>query len=535
MKIGQMMKRSTAKPDMLDDLRRAMAAGIPTLPTAENAEAMTPGPDGLHQTNGARRALVAGMGLATRIARRLRFEIADMKPRPKESCPSDGVRSALLAGASVMGLLIFGGGLWAGTASLAGAVLASGTVVVDSNVKKVQHASGGTVGAIFVEDGDRVEQGALLIRLDETVVRASLQIVTKQLDEIAVRKTRLTAERDGADLLAIPAALESRQSEAEIAALIGAERNMFVSRREARLGQKGQLRQRIAQLRQEADGLAAQQWAKGREIDLVGKELEGAEQLYDRKLMPITKLTALQRDAARLEGERGQLKSQQAQTMGRISEIELQIIQIDQDLRAEVMKDLREMTAKEAELVERRIAAEDQLRHIEIRAPQAGLVHQLAVHTVGGVIAQGEALMLIVPEHDALVVEARIAPQDIDHVRAGQPAFIRFTAFDQHTTPEFEAQVSRVAADLTKDQQTGAAYYVARLSLTRPAGKAGADGSADTGQGARGGKAENTGSKGFALIPGMPAEVHIRTGERTALSYFLKPLSDQVVRAFAER
>ena len=166
-----------------------------------------------------------------------------------------------------------------------------------------------------------------------------------------------------------------------------------------------------------------------------------------------------------MEGERAQLRAQQAQAAGRISEIELQIIQLDQDMRAEVMKDLREATAKEAELVERRIAAEDQLRHIEIRAPQSGLVHQLAVHTVGGVIGQGETLMLIIPEHDALVVEAKVAPQDIDHVRPGQPAYIRFTAFDQRTTPEFEGQVTRVSADLTKDQQTGAAYYVARLTL----------------------------------------------------------------------
>jgi HlyD family secretion protein len=472
--------------------------------------------------------------LAAAIGRRIRYEIAEaLRPRDDGPHPSDGVRRALIVGLLVVGVLVFGGGLWAGTVSLAGAVLATGTVVVDSNVKKVQHASGGTVGAILVEDGDRVEQGALLIRLDETMVRASLQIVTKQLDEIAVRKMRLTAERDGADALAIPPELEPRQSELEIAALLTAERNLFASRHDARLGQTAQLRQRIAQLRQEADGLAAQQWAKGREIDLVGKELDGAEKLYGRNLMPITKLTALQREAARLAGERGQLISQQAQTTGRVAEIELQIIQIDQDLRAEVMKELREVTAKEAELVERRVAAEDQLRHIEIRAPQTGLVHQLTVHTVGGVIAQGETLMLIVPEHDALVVEAKIAPQDIDHVRAGQPAFIRFTAFDQRTTPEFDAQVTRVAADLTKDQQTGAAYFVARLSLTRRAGEA--DGDVMDAHGVAGRQPEGGAGKGFALVPGMPAEVHIRTSERTALSYFLKPLTDQVARAFTER
>lgn len=451
----------------------------------------------------------------------------------------DGVRGALIGGIIVLAALVLGGGLWAGTASLAGAVLASGTVVVDSNVKKIQHATGGTVGAIYVKDGDRVEKGALLLRLDETMVRANLQIITKQLDEIAVRKMRLLAEQGGADAITLAASLRNRQSETEIDALIAAERNLFASRRDARLGQKAQLRQRIAQLRQEADGLAAQQWAKGREIDLVGKELEGAETLWSRNLMPISKLTALQREAARLEGERAQLKSQQAQATGRIAEIELQIIQLDQDLRAEALKELREATSKEAELAERRIAAENQLRHIDIRAPHAGLVHQLTVHTVGGVVAQGETLMLIVPELDALVVEAKIAPQDIDHVRAGQPAFIRFTAFDQRTTPEFEAQVTRVSADLTKEPETGSAYFIARLAPNRPPTAPVMRGK-DAGAGVKmenGGRDgdRSTAGKEFTLVPGMPAEVHIRTGERTALSYFLKPLSDQFARAFTER
>jgi HlyD family secretion protein len=430
---------------------------------------------------------------------------------------SDGVRSALTGGLAAAGLLVFGGGLWASTATLSGAVLVSGTVVVESNVKKVQHAAGGTVGRIFVQDGDKVEQGTLLIKLDETIVRANLQIVTKQLDEISVRRIRLMAEQEGAASLALPPDIAARQSESEMAALLAGESKLFDSRRTARQGQQAQLRERIAQLRQEADGLAAQQWAKGREIDLVGHELEGAEKLWEKNLISIAKFTALQREAARLEGERAQLRAQHAQTRGRISEIELQIIQLDQDLRSEVMKELREATAKEAELVERRVAAEDQLRRIEIRAPIAGIVHQLAVHTIGGVIGQGEALMLIVPEQDALVVEAKITPQDIDNVRPGQPAFIRFTAFDQRTTPEFEAKVTRVSADLTTEQQTGASYYVARLALER-----------DANPGA-------TASGVLTLMPGMPAEVHIRTGERTAMSYFLKPLSDQFARAFAEQ
>lgn len=431
----------------------------------------------------------------------------------------DGVRSALLWGLAVAVVFVLGGGLWAALVPMSGAVLASGTVVVDTNVKKVQHGTGGTVGEIFVNDGDRVEQGALLLKLDETIVRANLQITLKQLDELGARKARLLAEQDGASALALPPVLEARLAETEFGALIAAERKLFESRLAARMGQKAQLRERIAQLRQEVDSLTGQQWTKGREIDLVEKELDGAEQLFELKLMPIAKLTALQREAARLEGERAQLRSLQAQTAGRISETELQIIQLDQDMRAEVMKELREVTAKESELGERRIAAEDQLRHVEIRAPQTGLVHQLTVHTVGGVIAQGETLLLIVPEHDALVVEAKIAPQYIDNVRPGQPAYVRFSAFDQRTTPEFDAHVSRISPDLTKDQETGMGYYVARLAIDRmPDVNAG-----------------NGGVKRFALLSGMPAEIHIRTGDRTAMSYFLKPMRDQFARAFTEQ
>jgi HlyD family secretion protein len=430
----------------------------------------------------------------------------------------DGVRGAMLSGLAVVALLAGGVGAWGAAASLSGAVLAPGAVVVDSNVKKVQHPSGGTVGQIFVREGDRVALGALLIRLDETVARANLQIVAKQLDELAVQQARLKAERDGAAAVETPPALAARRALPEVAALLAGERSLFESRRSAREGQKAQFRERINQLHEEIEGLGGQRAAKTREVELVKKELAGAETLWKQNLMPITRLTSLQREAARLEGEQAQLRAQTAQARGRISEIELQIIQLDQELRASANKELREIQAKEAELVERRVTAEHQIRHIDIRAPQAGAVHQLAVHTIGGVIAQGETIMLIVPENDALVIEAKVAPQDIDQVRPGQPALLRFTAFDQRSTPEFEGRVTRVSADLTREQQTGAAYYIARLALDRAAGPKG-----------------NPPAGGLTLIPGMPVEAHIRTGERTALSYFVKPLRDQFARAFTER
>ena len=259
--------------------------------------------------------------------------------------------------------------------------------------------------------------------------------------------------------------------------------------------------------------MTGQQDAKSRELELINKELKGLETLWTKHLVPVTKYLATQREAARLLGERGQLMAQAAQAKGKIAETELQILGLDHDLRSEVIKDLRETQGKLAELSERRIAAEDQLKRVDIRAPQSGIVHQLAVHTVGGVVTQSEPIMLIVPEGDALVIEVRIAPQDIDQVHPGQPAFVRFPAFNQRTTPEFNGDVQRVAADITKEQQTNQFYFIARITLSEPELKR-------LGQ--------------LKLVPGMPAEVHIKTTERTAMSYLVKPLSDQIARAFTE-
>ena len=236
--------------------------------------------------------------------------------------------------------------------------------------------------------------------------------------------------------------------------------------------------------------------------------------LWQKNLVPITRLTSLERDAARLEGERSQLGGMIAQSKGKIAEIELQIIQIDQDLRSEVGKDLIETRSKLSELAERKIAAVDQLNRIDIRAPQSGRVHELAVHTVGGVIAPGEQIMLIVPDTDALAVDVKIMPHDIDQVYVGQTATMRFAAFNQKTTPEIDGQVSVISPDITQDQRTGASYYTARVSLNRQ-------------------ELEKLG--GSKLVPGMPVDVFIKTQGRTTLSYLLKPLQDQAGRAFKER
>jgi HlyD family secretion protein len=420
----------------------------------------------------------------------------------------------MIAGIVVVVVLAGGVGGWAATTELSGALIAQGSIMVDSNVKKVQHPTGGVVGELRVHDGDKVKAGEIVVRLDDTVTRANLAIVTKGLDEFNARKARLIAERDGASAITFPDEMLARPDEPTVANAITNERKLFELRRTARAGQKAQLRQRIDQLQEEIGGLTAQQAAKTREITLIGQELEGVRDLYKKNLVPITRLTTLERDAARIEGERAQLIASVAQAKGKIVETELQIIQIDQDLSSEVAKDMREVDGKIGEFVERKVTAEDQLKRIDIRAPQDGTVLQSTVHTVGGVITAGDAIMMIVPGADNLIVEAKFNPQDVDQLQLGQTAMLRFSSFNQRTTPEIAGKVTRISADTTTDQRTGQSYYTVRVSMpTEEVMKLG----------------------DVKLIPGMPVEVFAQTGERTVFSYLVKPLHDQLMRAFREK
>ena len=424
------------------------------------------------------------------------------------------IRRHLAAGIALVVVLACGVGGWAVATEVSGAVIAPGQLVVETNVKKVQHPTGGVVGELTVRDGSEVKTGDILVRLDDTVTRANLAIVVKSLDELAARQARLEAERDGIDRITFPQDLLDRRDVPDVAKLVSGETRLFELRRSARAGQKAQLKERIDQLREEIDGRKGQIEAKAREIVLIGQELDGVRELWRKNLIQIQRVTALERDAVRIEGERAQFVAANAQTKGKISETELQILQIDQDLRTEVGKDLAEIRGKVSELVERKVAAEDQLKRVDIRAPQDGFVHQLSVHTVGGVVTPGEAIMMVVPRADLLTVEARIAPPDIDQVRVGQHAVLRFSAFNQRTTPELNGDVRVVSADVTQDQKTGVMYYTVRIAL-------------------REGEIDRL--EGLRLVPGMPVEGFIQTGSRTVISYLTKPLTDQVARAWRER
>jgi HlyD family secretion protein len=424
------------------------------------------------------------------------------------------MRRSVLIGAVASALLVFGVGGMSVFTRLTGAVIAEGTLVVDSNVKKIQHSTGGIVAQILVRDGDKVHTGDILVKLDDTQTKANLAIITKSQDELAAKEARDLAERDDKDSVHFPQGLLDRIDDPQVAEAVTGERRLFEIRKNAREGQKAQLTERIAQLSEQITGLDTQQASRTSQIDWINKELEGVRGLWDKKLVAYTRLTSLEREGSRLDGERGQLISQIAETKGKIAETRLQIIQVDQDMRSEIGKDLADIRAKQVELSEKRIAAQDQMNRIDIRAPLDGVVHQLSVHTVGGVINTGEQIMLVVPENEALIVETRVSPQDIDQIWVDQHATLKFTTFNQRTTPELNGNVILRSADITQDPKTNASYYTVRISVPDD---------------------ELKKLAGLKLMAGMPVEAFITTSERSMASYLVRPLHDQLARAFAEK
>ncbi len=426
---------------------------------------------------------------------------------------SGSIRRHLAVGLFTSVLMVGGAGAWAAVTNLSGAVVASGHFVVNSYVKKVQHPKGGVVGEILIREGDEVAAGQIVMRLDATQTRANLAIVTKRLDELSARMSRLEAERDDLETIVFPDQLTTRSNDPNVASAMRSETRLFEFRKQSREGKKAQLRERISQFEHEIEGLKAQEVAYQQGIEVLNKEIASLGGLREQGIVSDQRLNSLRTQVATFGGERGEKIAYQAQAAGRITETTLQILQVDQDLKAEVGRELREVQAQVGEYIERKIAAEDELKRVDIIAPQSGVVHQLAVHTVGGVISPADPVMLIVPEGDDLALEVQIAPKDIDQIQLGQKAVLRMSAFNQRTTPELIGNVSRIAADLTTDERNGLSYYLVRLSVAA---------------------SEMQKLRDLTLVPGMPAEALIQTEDRTALSYLLKPLSDQISRAFRE-
>ncbi|MEM1371545.1 MAG: HlyD family type I secretion periplasmic adaptor subunit, partial [Pseudomonadota bacterium] len=424
---------------------------------------------------------------------------------PLKAQATDGLRVYLTTGMAAVFILIFGMGGWAATTDIAGAVIAPGLVAVDSNVKPIQHLTGGVVKKIEVRNGDTVSAGDTLVRLDETVLRAQMLMSAKQLDENEIRAARLIAERDELPAMKIPAGFEARRlNEPHIDDALVGEAKLFESGTVSHSQLLKQLSQRIAQLREEIKGVEGQIAAKDEEIALIEDELKDLATLQKKQLVPKTRMTSMRRQAARLRGERAQLSASAAQSRGRIAEIEINVLQRNEDRTTEIIRELREVQSRISELRERKIAAMDQLERVEIRAPQTGIVHDLSVYAAGAVIAPGAPIAMVVPADDMLIIQARVAPHQIDRVKKDATAFLLFTALNQRTTPIVEGTVKSISADLTRDERTGETYYRARIQLTEKA-------STELGD--------------VKLLPGMPVDVQIRTENRTALSYLVKPFT----------
>jgi HlyD family secretion protein len=432
---------------------------------------------------------------------------------PHQNATNDfSVNRQVLFATVVLATLILGGGVWASIAVLTGAVIAPGTFVVEQNVKKVQHSFGGIVSQINVRNGDKVEAGQVLLKLDATQIAAEIGVINSQLVELIARGARLLAERDNLTDIIWPNDFFAHYGDAAGAAGEG-EVRLFEENRTAKEGQKAQLRLKIEQIKEEIIGVTSQRDAKKSEVTIIQAELKDVRGLYSKQLTTAARVNALEREAVRLTGDHGGLVAQIARAKGQMSEINVQILSLDETMRANAQKELRAIDTKKAELQERLIAANDKLNRIEIRSPRNGVVHESTVHTVGGVVSAAEVLMLVVPAEEKLTVQARIAPTNVDQVVIGRPARLRLSAFSQKRTPEINGHVTQVAADVTVDPKTGQSYYAVMVEMDDAAKATAGD---------------------LKLVAGMPVEVFMATGDRTALTFLMKPLTDQMQRAFRE-
>lgn len=415
-------------------------------------------------------------------------------------------------GLIAMLILVGGFGTWAVMAQITGAVITTGQIEVDRNRQVVQHPDGGVVTEILVDEGDQVAEGALLIRLDSSVLTSELAIVEGQLFEILARQGRLQAERDGEDTLSFdPVLSEGGDSAAEL--MQGQER-LFEARGESIDRATEQLSQQRAQIASQMDGIAAQQTALDRQRALIAEELADQQSLLDRGLAQASRVLALQREEASLLGRVGELTASAAQAGERMTELDIQILGLTTTRREEAITQLRDLQYSRLELAERRQTLRTQLERLDIRAPVSGIVYGLQVFAPRSVIRPADPVLFIVPQDRPLVIATQVQLTDIDQIFVGQDVTLRFSALDQRRTPELKGTVTLVSADAFQDQNAGLSYYRAEVRMN--------DGEIDKLP------------EGSTLIPGMPVEAFVRTADRSPMDYLLKPLSDYFAKAFRE-
>lgn len=419
-----------------------------------------------------------------------------------------------LVGFAALAILVGGLGVWSVRTRLAGAIVSTGVIEVQSNRQVVEHPDGGVVGEIYVRDGDMVAAGDLLLRLDGTFLRSEQAIVETQLFELLARQARLEAERDGATSDQLRASLQAVQAQNEIdPELIAGQQRLFDARVETKTQQTEQLVKQMTQVDSEIEGTQAQLVALRKQVALFQDELEDQQSLLDRGLTQASRVLALQREEASLTGEIGRLEANIARLRGQIAATEIQIVELGAARREEAISDLRDAQARIAELSERRLSLTERLSRLDIRAPVTGLVYGSQVFALQSVIQPAEPMMYVVPQDTPLLVAARVDAIHVDQLHVGQPVALRFPAFNQRETPELDGHVVNVSADTFQDEQTGFTFYRAELAPD--------DGQVDR-------------LNGQVLVPGMPVEALIKTDERTPLSYLVKPMADYFNRAFRE-
>lgn len=410
-------------------------------------------------------------------------------------------------------ILVGGFGTWSLMAQISGAVITSGQIEVERNRQVVQHPDGGVVEEILVDEGDAVEAGELLIRLDPSILQSELAVVEGQLFEILARRGRLEAERDGTGVIAFDPLL-SEAGPDEAASLTAGQGRLFDARLESKLRAEEQLTQQRAQIASQLTGISSQQAALDTQRGLIEKELADQQSLLDRGLAQASRVLALQREQASLLGSVGELTAQAAQAAERMTEIEIQILGLNTTRREDAITQLRDLQYNELELSERRRTLRRQLDRLDIRAPVSGIVYSLQVFAEQSVIRPADPVLFLIPQDRPLVIATQVQVIDVDQIFVGQEVTLRFSAFDQRRTPELRGKVTLISADAFQNENSGASYYRAEVELDE-------------------GEIEKLPAD-MTLIPGMPVEAFVRTAERSPMDYFIKPLADYFAKAFRE-
>ncbi len=432
-----------------------------------------------------------------------------------ETSKSWSAKTPLIVGALTIFALVGGFGVWSVFTKISGAVIASGQLEVDRNRQVVQHLDGGVVTQILVDEGDRVEAGQLLIRLDDTQLRSQLAIAEGQLFELMARRGRLEAERDGRETLEFdPLLVEAAATREEPRELMEGQSRLAEARRESLEKEIEQLEKRSSQIDSQIEGIDAQRQAMSEQLELIQDELADQQSLLDRGLAQASRVSALRRENSSLSGSMGELGAQRAQAEGRITEIEIEILKLDTTRREEAITRLRDLQYRELELKEQRRALLEQLNRLDVTAPVGGVVYGLQVYAERSVLRPADPVLYIVPQDRPLIIAARVEPIHIDQLHMDQPVTLRFSAFDQRTTPELEGLVVQISAAAFVDEATGRSYYRTEVELNE-------------------GELAKL-PQGSILIPGMPVEAFIKTRERTPMAYFMEPFMTYFAKAFRE-